>query len=152
MRFAVNVLKEFDPTAGSIISNRRPVRPSKPLAKPTRLQVFLRFAQYPLWSVMAVDNPEGAHDVEVTDWRFPFGAQALVDSSNRVISSSFHFGGSSTTAGAVTARTTLGLRFERLVYRGACAAVRNHRSSRPRLPVSVCGPLEIGSAGFIFWL
>jgi hypothetical protein len=42
--------------------------------------------------VTPVDNPEGARDVAVTDWRFPFGAQALVDSSNRVISSSFHIG------------------------------------------------------------
>jgi hypothetical protein len=56
----------------------------------------LRFAQYPLWSVTQVDNPEGARDVEVTDWRFPFGAQALVDTSNRVITSSFHVGASST--------------------------------------------------------
>jgi hypothetical protein len=39
-----------------------------------------------------------------------------------------------------------------VVYLGACAGVRNHRSNRLRLPVSVCGPFEIGSEGFIFWL
>ena len=96
MRFAVNLLKEFDPTAGKKISKppRSPAIEAARQAHP--VAVFLRFAQYPLWSVMAVDNPEGAQDVEVTDWRFPFGAQALVDASNRVISSSFHFGGSST--------------------------------------------------------
>jgi hypothetical protein len=34
---------------------------------------------------------EGGSDVEVRDLRFPFSAQALVDSSNRVISSSFRY-------------------------------------------------------------
>jgi hypothetical protein len=58
--------------------------------------VFQRFAQYPLWSVSAADSPEGAEYVTLNDWRFPFGATALVDSSNRVISSSFHYGGNVT--------------------------------------------------------
>jgi hypothetical protein len=96
MRFAVNVLKEFDPTAGKTIFKPPPSPAIEAARQAHPVAVFLRFAQYPLWSVMAVDNPEGAQDVEVTDWRFPFGAQALVDASNRVISSSFHFGGSST--------------------------------------------------------
>jgi inner membrane protein len=96
MRFAVNVLKEFDPTAGKTIFKPPPSPAIEAARQAHPVAVFLRFAQYPLWSVMAVDNPEGAQDVEVTDWRFPFGAQALVDASNRVISSSFHVGGSST--------------------------------------------------------
>jgi len=45
---------------------------------------------------MAVDDPAGAHQVEVTDWRFPFGAQALVSASDRVLSSSFHYGAQAT--------------------------------------------------------
>ena len=96
MHFAMNVLKEFDPTAGAIIFTP----PSSPAIEATRqahpVAVFLRFAQYPLWSVTPVDNPAGTRKVEVTDWRFPFGAQALVDSSNHVISSSFHVGAQST--------------------------------------------------------
>jgi inner membrane protein len=96
MQFAVNVFRQFDPTAGKTIFKPPPSPAIEAARQASPVAVFLRFAQYPLWSVNQVDNPEGARDVEVTDWRFPFGAQALVDSSNRVISSSFHVGGSST--------------------------------------------------------
>jgi inner membrane protein len=96
MHFLVNVTQQFDPEAGSIIY-RPPPSPAIDAARQAHpFRVFLGFAQYPLWSVRAVDNPEGAHDVSVTDWRFPFGATALVDASNRVISSSFHYGTNST--------------------------------------------------------
>jgi inner membrane protein len=91
MHFTVNVLKEFDPTAGTTIFKTPPGPAIEAARQAAPVRVFLRFAQYPLWSVTPVDNPEGAHDVEVRDWRFPFGAQALVDSSNRVFSSSFHY-------------------------------------------------------------
>jgi inner membrane protein len=96
MRFLMNVRQEFDPEAGSIIYKAAPspAIDAARLAHPFR--VFLQFAQYPLWSVSAADSPEGAHDVAVTDWRFPFAATALVNSSNRVISSSFHYGGNAT--------------------------------------------------------
>lgn len=91
MRFSVNVLKEFDPAAGKLIYKQAPTPPMAAARQAAPVQVFLRFAQYPLWSDTAIDHPEGAHDVEVRDWRFPFAAQTIVDSSNRVISSSFHF-------------------------------------------------------------
>jgi hypothetical protein len=96
MRFLVNVRQEFDPQAGSIIYKPAPSPAIDAARQAHPFQVFLQFAQYPLWSVSAVDSPEGAHDVAVTDWRFPFGASALVDSSNRVISSSFHYGANTT--------------------------------------------------------
>ena len=96
MQFAVNVFRQFDPTAGKTIFKPPPSPAIEAARQASPVAVFLRFAQYPLWSVNQVDNPEGARDVEVTDWRFPFGAQALVDTSNRVITSSFHVGGSST--------------------------------------------------------
>lgn len=92
MQFAVNVRQQFDPTAGTIIYPAMPgpaidaAREAKPVA------IFLRFSQYPLWSVTPVDDPAGSREVAVTDWRFPFGAQALEDASNRVLSSSFHYG------------------------------------------------------------
>jgi inner membrane protein len=96
MHLPVNVMKEFDPTAGKTIFKAPPSPAIDAARRATPVTVFLRFAQYPLWSVTSVDNPEGARDVEVTDWRFPFGAQALVDSSDRVISSSFHIGAART--------------------------------------------------------
>jgi hypothetical protein len=92
MRFAVNVRQQFDPTAGQIIYPAPPgpaidaAREAKPVA------VFSRFSQYPLWSVARVDDPPGSHEVALTDWRFPFRAQALEDASNRVISSTFSYG------------------------------------------------------------
>jgi inner membrane protein len=96
MRFQVNVRQEFDPEAGLIIYKAAPspAIDAARLAHPFR--VFLQFAQYPLWSVSAADRPESAHEVTVTDWRFPFGATALVDSSNHVLSSSFHYGANTT--------------------------------------------------------
>jgi hypothetical protein len=95
MRFRVNVRKEFDPTAGAVLFKAPPSPAIEAARQAAPVAVFLKFAQYPLWSVMpgdgSLNNPEGARDVEVRDWRFPFGARALVDSSNRVISSSFHY-------------------------------------------------------------
>jgi inner membrane protein len=91
MHFRVDVLKEFDPTVGAIIYKPPPSPAIEAARQAPPVQVFLKFALYPLWSVGSLDNPEGAHEVELRDWRFPFGARALVDSSNRVISSSFHY-------------------------------------------------------------
>jgi inner membrane protein len=91
MRFTVNVLKEFDPTAGTTIFKAAPTPALEAAREAKPVAVFLKFAQYPLWSITPLDNPEGAHDVSVEDLRFSFGAAAVVDSSNRVISSSFHY-------------------------------------------------------------
>jgi hypothetical protein len=96
MNFMLNVTKEFDPTAGKIIFKQPPTPAMEAARQAYPVAVFLRFAQYPTWSDMPVDNPEGAHDVELGDWRFPFVAQALVDRSNRVISSTFRYGGNVT--------------------------------------------------------
>jgi inner membrane protein len=91
MRFAVNVLKDFDPTSGRVTFKQPPTQAMEAARTAAPVAVFLKFAQYPLWSDTPVDNQEGAHDVELRDWRFPFGAQAILDPSNRVISSSFHY-------------------------------------------------------------
>jgi len=91
MHFALDVTKEFDPTGGKILYKPAPSPALQTARQTPAVAVFLRFAQYPLWSATRLDNPEGANNVEVRDWRFPFSAQALVDSSNRVISSSFHY-------------------------------------------------------------
>ncbi|HEX5227571.1 MAG TPA: metal-dependent hydrolase [Bryobacteraceae bacterium] len=91
LRFSVNLLREFDPTAGRIIYKQSPTSAIAAARTAAPVRVFLQFAQYPLWSDMELDHPEHAHDVELRDWRFPFAAQAIIDSSNRVISSSFHY-------------------------------------------------------------
>ncbi len=91
MRFSMDLLSDFDPGTGTIFFKPEP-GPAMEAARQTHpVQVFLNFAQFPLWRVTPASDPEGAHRVEVRDWRFPFGAGAVVDSSNRVVSSYFHF-------------------------------------------------------------
>jgi inner membrane protein len=91
MHFSMNLLAEFDPTGGALIYKPEP----SPALDATRqvyvVRKFLEFAQYPLWQVIPIADPEGAHRVEVRDWRFSFTASATVDASNRVISSTFHY-------------------------------------------------------------
>lgn len=91
MRFPVNLLAEFDPAAGVLIYKPEP-GPALDAARQTDpVRAFLGFAQFPLWRVTPVADPEGARRVEVRDWRFPFTAGAVVDPSNRVLSAFFHY-------------------------------------------------------------
>jgi inner membrane protein len=59
---------------------------------------FLRFAQFPLWRVTPWPAVEGGRLVEVFDMRFGtplapgFMARAVVNGSNQVVESEFHFG------------------------------------------------------------
>jgi inner membrane protein len=59
---------------------------------------FLRFSQFPLWRISPVPSPENGNLVEVFDLRFGtpmapgFMAGAVVDSSLRVVETTFHFG------------------------------------------------------------
>ncbi len=89
--FALNLREEFDPAAGVIIYKAEP-GPAIDAARQTKaVEAFLKFAQYPLWKVSPLPQPEGAHEVDVRDWRFPFTASVTVDSLNRVLSTSFHY-------------------------------------------------------------
>ena len=91
MRFSMNLLADFDPTAGVTIYKPEPGPVLEAARRPLVVAKFLEFAQYPLWRVTPVADPEGARRVDVRDWRFPFTASATVDASNRVVSSSFHY-------------------------------------------------------------
>jgi inner membrane protein len=92
MHFSMNMLTDFDPTAPDRIIH--PPEPSPALEAARQafpIRKFLDFAQYPWWRVTPAAEPEGAHRVEVRDWRFPFTASATVDQSNQVLSSSFSY-------------------------------------------------------------
>ena len=89
--FSLNVLSQFDPSSGTVIYNPDPSPALDAARRDFTIQKFLKFAQYPLWRVTPVADPDGARRVDVRDWRFPFTASAIVDASNRVLSSSFHF-------------------------------------------------------------
>jgi inner membrane protein len=91
MRFSMSLLAEFDPTNGAVIYKPPPGPVLDAARQAFIVRKFLEFAQYPLWQVTPTADPEGARRVDVRDWRFPFTASAIVDSSNRVLSSSFHY-------------------------------------------------------------
>jgi inner membrane protein len=91
MRFSMDLLGDFDPGTGTIFFKPEPGLAMEAARQTHPVQVFLDFAQFPLWRVIPVADPEGAHRVEVRDWRFPFSAGAIVDTSNQVVSSYFHF-------------------------------------------------------------
>jgi hypothetical protein len=92
MHFSMNLLADFDPTAPDRTLYKPEPSPALEAARQTFVvHKFLEFAQYPLWRVVPLPEPEGGHRVEVRDLRFPFTAGATVDQSNRVLSSSFHF-------------------------------------------------------------
>jgi inner membrane protein len=91
MHFQLDILDQFDPDAGMIIYKPDPNPAIEAARRASPVEVFLKFAQFPLWQVLPVANPEGGYNVQVRDWRFPFNASATVDASNHVLSSSFGF-------------------------------------------------------------
>jgi inner membrane protein len=91
IHFSLNLLTEFDPASGTTIYKPDHSAALDAARRTLTIEKFLHFARDPLWRVTPVAAPEGAQQVDVRDWRFPFTASALVDASNRVISSSFHF-------------------------------------------------------------
>jgi len=91
MHFPMNVRQDFDPAAGLIIYKAKPGPAIDAAREVQPVEAFLKFSQYPLWQVLPVAEPEGAHQVDVRDWRFPFTASVTEDALNRVLSSSFHY-------------------------------------------------------------
>lgn len=92
MRFSMNLLADFDPTAPDRVIHEPAPGSAIEAARSTFVfRKYLDFAQYPLWQVIPVADPEGARRVEVRDWRFSFTASAIVDGANRVLSTSFHY-------------------------------------------------------------
>ncbi len=91
IRFDMNLASEFDPNSGTKFYKPDP-SPALDAAKKTEaFRVLGNFAIYPLLMVSPTDEPEGGSKVELRDERFPFTATAIVDRSNRVVRSSFHF-------------------------------------------------------------
>jgi inner membrane protein len=91
MQFSMNLRSDFDSTGGRVFYKPEPSPALDAARQAEPVRKLLEFAQYPLWRVTPVSDPEGAQRVEVRDWRFPFTATAIVDRANRVVSSSFHF-------------------------------------------------------------
>jgi inner membrane protein len=91
IRYALNPVAEFDPAAGSIFYDPEPSPAIEAARQTFAFQALLNFAQYPLWRVTPIPEPEDGKRVEVSDWRFSFTASAIVDRQNHVLRSWFHF-------------------------------------------------------------
>ena len=92
LHFPLNLRASFDPSVPEqVYFNPEPSPALEAARQDYHVKKFLEFAQYPLWRVVPQAEPEGAKRVEVRDWRFPFTVTVIVDQSNRVISSSFHY-------------------------------------------------------------
>ena len=90
--YHLDLATPFDPSAGDTIYPTDP-SPALDAARHTQVfQTFLEFSQYPIWRVLPADDPEGAVQVDLSDWRFAFTASATVDRANRVLQSRFSFG------------------------------------------------------------
>jgi inner membrane protein len=90
-RFDLNLAGEFDPQSGTTFYKPEPSPALEAARQTVTFRKFLDFSIYPLWSITPVDEPEGGKLVQCQDERFGFGAAAIVDRSNRVVRSWFHF-------------------------------------------------------------
>jgi inner membrane protein len=94
----MNLAREFDPGQAAIFYKPDAEPALAAASKAPAIREFLRFAQFPFWSAMPADGPEGARLVEVYDLRFGtpsapgFRAGAVVDPSGRIVRDSFGFG------------------------------------------------------------
>ncbi len=94
----VNLAADFDPTRGTLFYKPEPNALLEAARRTPTIQEFLRFAQFPLWRIEPVSEPENGQRVEVLDMRFGtplapgFVASAVLDSNLRVIGTSFTFG------------------------------------------------------------
>ena len=90
----LNLAGDFDPSQATILPKPDP-DPAIDAARSTHtFQEFLRFVQYPQWRVLAVPEPEGAHEVRLVDMRFRnFVATATVGANMRVLKETFDLSG-----------------------------------------------------------
>jgi inner membrane protein len=94
----VNLAGEFDPTRGMIFHKPEPSAALEAARRTVAIQEFLRFAQFPLWRVTPVSEPEDGQRVEVLDMRFGTPqapgllASAVLDSKLHAVKTSFTFG------------------------------------------------------------
>jgi inner membrane protein len=83
--YAMNVLSgDFDPSVGRTLYKPEPGPAIEAAAKTHTFQVFLEFAQYPLWQTVPSAEVENGTQVDLVDLRFPFHCRAIVDAKNRV--------------------------------------------------------------------
>jgi inner membrane protein len=96
--YRVDLNREFDPERGAVFYKPETAEVVNAARRTPEAQAFLRFAQYPVWRVLPVSEPEGGTLVEATDVRFgppadgKFQLRILLDGERRVASAKFGFG------------------------------------------------------------
>lgn len=87
MEHEIHPLREFDPEEGVIHVQPRNQKAVQWAKQSASIETFLRFAQWPAWRVIPVDEPAGAVRVEARDLRFAasFSVLAVVDRQGRVV-------------------------------------------------------------------
>jgi inner membrane protein len=90
----VNLLGDFDPAQATILHKPEPDPALDAAARTATFQEFLRWAQYPLWRVSPVSEPENGRMVELYDARFGPGIVAweVVAANGRVVEARFSYG------------------------------------------------------------
>jgi inner membrane protein len=94
----VNLTQQFDPNAGRIFYKPE-ANPTLDAARRTKtFRIFLGFAQFPFWRIIAVSDPPNGKQVDVFDMRFgspnqpAFRAGALVDARDNVVETDLQIG------------------------------------------------------------
>jgi inner membrane protein len=90
-RYHFNLLDSFDPDSGELFQKPESSAAVDAAARLPKFRVFLGFSKYPLWSVVPVPEPENGVRVRVTDMRFGFSVETLVDARNRAAPATFQF-------------------------------------------------------------
>jgi inner membrane protein len=89
----VNLAKTFDPTRARIVHKADPDLAMEAAKRTEAFQVFLRFSQFPQWSVTPAEDLENAKAASVNDMRFMgWAVTAIVDARDRVRCTSFQMG------------------------------------------------------------
>ena len=91
----LNVLFDFDPEQGLLLRKPPQLEVVQAAKRSPALQRFLRFAQWPVWRIVPMDEPPGAQRVQVFDLRFSDDATAFkaiveVDAAGRILRETFH--------------------------------------------------------------
>ncbi len=98
----LNLRADYDPDASHVYYKPGQAPAIEAARKTEVFRAFLRFSQFPLWSVSPAPNTPGGTQVEVVDLRFGtpsqprFVAEALLDKNLQIVSSGFSFGAPAT--------------------------------------------------------
>lgn len=94
----VDLAREFDPDVGTVFYKPEEAAVVNAARRTPEAQAFLRFAQYPVWRVLPIAEPENGVLVEATDVRFgspadgKFQLRITLDGARRPVAAVFVFG------------------------------------------------------------